>query len=240
MTITHNQSYAIISKSDFLKNIVTEFIYTINEEHNIYRNRTLFGKYIKQSNTDLPTSKYIILSDKERTDTDLIPTLDIDNNLPEICFHLYYMPQSEIEQYKQELKYIKQKTKNLNPEIAYYYICAIIGSTRITTDLIDTVLKRQHIGTYTTTEMTETLIHFINSPSETSLFKLITIFNDYQRLINSISSLTNDTPQWVTQRWGNILDTPEFIKTLLKIALIAIESNTQDEFIISVLKKIIY
>lgn len=237
MKLTFGKSYAIVSKSEFLTNIVTEYLYTINEQKNIFRNRSLYGKFIKFSNTEYPSNKWIVFSTRERPDSDEIETIDIDNNLVEVCFSMYNL---DTEQYKLPIKYLKQKTKKLEPEIAYYYICAVIGQDRIDTDTIDRVLERKHTGVYTTTEMVSVVIDFINSPSEVNLFRLISTLNDYQRVINTISMLTNDTPQWVYQKFGNVLDSTDFVKSLLKIALIAIKAENSEAFIVHCLKELIY
>ena len=237
MKLTFGKSYAIVSKSEFLTNIVTEYLYTINEQKNIFRNRSLYGKFIKFSNTEYPSNKWIVFSTRERLDSDEIETIDIDNNLVEVCFSMYNL---DTEQYKLPIKYLKQKTKKLEPEIAYYYICAVIGQDRIDTDTIDRVIERKHTGVYTTTEMVSVVIDFINSPSEVNLFRLISTLNDYQRVINTISMLTNDTPQWVYQKFGNVLDSTDFVKSLLKIALIAIKAENSEAFIVHCLKELIY
>ena len=106
---------------------------------------------------------------------------------------------------------------------------------------LNTTTKR-NIILHTATERYQTLIDFVSSPNETSLYRLLNVFNDdnYQQLINAISTLTNETPDWINNKFGEQIRDITFTKTLLKLALIILKAKDRDEFILSVLRGVIY
>lgn len=238
MEIKHEQSYSINSKSEFLTNIVIEYLLSLNEDNGIFPERSIFGKCAIVSNTELPTKRSIVISPVPRNSDDGFQQLNIDDNVPEITFIMH--GQNNDENYD-KLKYIKQKLKRKEPEIQFYLTSAILG-TGLDTQTIDRVIDTHYKGIHTATERYQTLIDFILSPSETSLYRLLNVFNDdnYQQLINTISTLTNDTPDWIITRFGEQLRGVNFTKTLLKLALIILKARDRDEFILSVLKGVIY
>lgn len=233
--LIHNQSYCILSDSELLRNIVVEYLYYINENNGVFRKKSLYGKFIEVSNFSEPNKRTIVFSFKERVSPEF-KTINIDEDLVEIVFTMYGY---NIEANKDFIKYIKRKIKNKNIEVAYYSVCALM-SIEMSYENIDKVFERQYTGVHTTTEMYSVLIEFINNPNETNLFKMLQVFNSYQRLINTISVLLDNTPSWVTQKFGDILGDAKFVKDLLRISLIVIKSETQEQFIVSVLKELIY
>lgn len=238
--IEANKSYAIVTQSDLLRNIATDFIVTINDKIGIYRKKNLFGKYIDISDIATPSKNKLVLSYKERNEPD-ITNINIDESIvPFTLFINNYNIAEPDQETKDIITYLKHKSKRTNTETTYYNISVLLGFDKITHEQVDRVFDKKYLGIHTTTEIIDTLVDFVNQPSEVKLHKLISTTSDFQRLINAISTLTNDTPEWVTRKYGDLLDTTEFVKSILKISLIAIRAENLESFILQILNDIIY
>lgn len=231
-------SYAIVSKSPLIQSIVIDYLVKINREQSIFVGNSLFEKSIKFSDTDEPNSRCIIISKIERNSTK-IKNIDADDNIPEIVFEMSGLDPTE---HKDHIRLIKQKIKRFEPELRLYKVYAILGNMPITNDSIEQALEYKYKGVHTTGEQVEILIEFINNPTEINLQRVVKVFNEdgYQKLINCVSMLVNDSPEWITNKYKEILDSAKFIKALLKITLITLKAETRDEFILYTLKEIIY
>lgn len=231
-----DKSYALITESELIRTIATEYLIEINRQLNIFAKKSLFGKYIEFSNTATPTNRTIVISSQPRHEKQ-IQNLNLDENLVEFVATL---TNTQID--KDIQRYLKTKLRNHTPDIAFYYLSAITGLNRLNTYEIDKMLDLTYDGAHTSTERYQTLIDFISNPTEVSLFKLLQIFNekDHQQLLNCITNLTNDTAEWITRKFGAILSDAGFIKSLLKLTLIAIKAKSREEFILECLTGIIY
>lgn len=238
LTINHDTSYSVLSKSELITNITIDYILHLNEENGILPERSIFGKHTIVSDTEVPNKRRIVLSKIPRTTDDGFKTLNLDDDIVELTFLIH---RQDIEQVLDKVKYIKQKLKKRDIEIQFYLTSAILG-TGLETHIIDRVIDHHYKGIHTATERYQVLIDFVNSPSETQLYHLLNIFNEenHQQLINTISSLTYDTPDWVSSRFGDIIKDSGFTRTLLKIALTVLKTKSRDEFILSILKGVIY
>lgn len=238
LKLEHNTSYSIISKSELITNITIDYLLNLNQENGIYPERSIFGKSVIVSDTELPNKRHIVLSKVTRTSEDGFLTLNLDDYIPDLTF---IMHNQLTEQNHDKLKYIKQKLKRKEPEIQFYLTSAILG-TSLDTLTIDRVIDHHYKGIHTATERYQSLIDFVNAPSETQLYHLLNIFNEenHQQLINTISNLTYDTPDWVSSRFGDRIRDINFTRTLLKLALIILKTKNRDEFILAVLKGVIY
>lgn len=231
-----DKSYALITESELIRTIATEYLIALNQKQNIFPQKSLFGKYIEFSNTATPTTRTIVISSQPRHEKQ-IQNLNLDENLVEFVATITH---TQID--KDIQRYLKTKLRNHTPDIAFYYLSAITGLNRLNTYEIDKMLDLEYDGAHTSTERYQTLIDFISNPTEVSLFKLLQIFNekDHQQLLNCITNLTNDTAEWITRKFSHILSDASFIKSLLKLTLIAIKSKSREEFILECLTGIIY
>lgn len=233
-------SYAIISTSDMLKAIISAYIIELNRRENIFVGGNLYGKSLVISDTAEPTSRSIVLSKVQRQ-SKAFKHIDIDPNIVELTFAMHGIDK---EQYKDKIRLIKQKTKHTNPELCYYKVCAIMGAEEISTDTIESALNLNYKGVHTTAEQIEVLVEFISNSSEINLQRVVKVFNEqdggYQKLINCMSMLTNDTPEWISAKYKQTLESANFIKALLKIALIVLKAPSRDDFVLDIMKSIIY
>lgn len=238
--IEPKQSYALVSSSDLLKHIVGNYIIELNRQHNIFVGANLYGISLVISDTAEPTARSIVLSKIARQNSK-IKELNIDENIPELVFE---MQNIDREANKDTFRLIKQKLKNTAPELKFYKVSAIVATEPITIESIENAINLKYKGVHTTTEQLDVLVEFIMNSNEINLQRVIKYFNEqdggYQKLINCITLLTNDTPEWVANRYKQTIESANFIKALLKIALIVLKAPNRDEFIVAVLKDIIY
>lgn len=234
-----NKSYALESKCPLLKTIVLDYLIEINRHHDIYVGTSLYEKSIKISDTAEPSSRAIVISQVPRN-SDNITNINLDETIVDLVFEMNAIDPNEN---KDNIRLIKQKTKRLDPLLRYYKVLAILGTQPITHESINKALEYDYRGVHTTSEIIEVLVEFISHPSEINLQRLVRVVSfkeGYQRLLNCIGMLVNDPPEWVTQKYKAMLDSANFIRSLLKITLISLRSETTDEFILQVLKDIIY
>lgn len=240
MLIGNGISYALNSDSDMLKHIVANYIIELNKKHNIHIGNNLFGTALIVSDTAEPTARSIVLSKTPRNHNK-IKNLDIDSNIVDLVFE---MQNIDKEVNKDSLRLIKQRLKNESPELKFFKVSAILATEPITIDSIDNAINLKYKGVHTVTEQMDILVEFIMNPSEINLQRVVKYFNEqgggYTKLINCMSLLTNDTPEWINGRYKQSIETTNFIKSLLKIALIVLKAPSRDEFILAVLKDIIY
>lgn len=239
LLIKPDTNYCLKSKSELLTNIVADYIIFKNEEVSIFTERSIFGKMLKVSDTEIPNKRQLVLSKIER-ELDLGFTLiDIDSSIISLTFEMNNMDTPEHEHH---IKYLKSKLKKRDPEIAFYLTSAIMGLSNISTEAIDRILSDSYKGIHPISEKFQTIIEFVSSPTEVNLQRTLKVFNeeDYSSMIYCISSLTDNTPAWVTNRFGEQLQDATFIKNLLRIALIILKTNSREEFIIHTLRDIIY
>lgn len=238
-------NYCLISKSEFLKNRVADYLVYINSKVDILTEKSIFGKYLMVSDTEEPTKRRVVISYKDRSSEEF-SKIDIDKNVVPLTMLTVGVDLSS-EGGKQLLKMMSSKLARTEPEIAYYYAFAVC-SDFIRTNEVDyergsqILNSKAYKGVHTATECYQGLIEFVQQPNEISLNKLIMLFNDddYQKMINYLSNLVMDTPEWLSNKFNTILNNKEFIKNLLKISLIASKSKNRDYFIIMCLKEIIY
>lgn len=234
-----NKSYALESKCPLFKTIVLDYLIELNRQQDIYVGSSLYEKSIKLSDTAEPSSRAIVISQVPRQ-SEAITNINLDDSLVDLVFEMNSIDPIEN---KDNIRLIKQKTKRLDPLLRYYKVLAILGTSPITHESITKALDYDYRGVHTTSEIVEVLVEFISHPSEINLQRLVKVVgvgNGYQRLLNCIGMLVNDPPEWVTQKYKTTLDSASFIRSLLKITLISLRSETTDEFILQVLKDIIY
>lgn len=236
--LEYNKSYALVSKCPQLQAVVTSYLIELNRQHDIFVGDSLYEKSIKLSDTATPNSRQIVISQVPR-DSDTFTALDIDSNLVELVFEMNGMKLDDCKDY---IRAIKQKTKRLDPLLRYYKLLAILGTQPLSLDSINDALELNYTGVHTTSEQVGLLVEFINNPTEINLQRLVRVFNEsgYQKLINCITMLVNEPPEWVANKYKEILESAKFIKALLKVTLITLKAETRDEFILYTLKEIIY
>lgn len=231
-------SYTLLSSSEFLLNIITAYIASLNEEQGILRVPSLFKKQLIISDTASPSKKSIVISYKSR-DSKEFKEINIDDSLAKICFS---MQSIDLEAHKNIIRYITNKCKKVQPEVAYYnvMICTHYIS-KLDTERVDKIFSNRYLGIHTAIEQYQTLVDFINNPTEVNLHHLLNMFNedDFSRLVSAVSTLTNDTPEWLVRRFGDLLADHEFTRKLLKLAVIILKASSKEEFILYALKELI-
>lgn len=237
--IKPDTNYSLLSSSEFLRNMITNYVIMRNSEVGILTERSIFGKMLKVSDTDKPNSKSIIISYVERDQALKFETIDIDSHLVELLFEMHNFDKEVNEHH---IKYLNQKLKHKDKELCYYMVSAVLGLPKITTDAIDGVINNTYKGIHTLTEKYRELINFILMPNETSLHRILQIFHeeDYGSLVYCISCLVDNVPAWIQQQYSETLEDIKFTRILLKIALIIIKSTNREQFILHILKEIIY
>ena len=238
-------SYSIIGKSDFLVNLILGHIVSMNMEEDWDFEASIYGKYMEVSDEAEPIEdEKIIFSYIERNG---FTTIDIDTDFISIFYHIL-MEDEECEEF---LDYSKKHLSRKQPELVFYYMFAM-AEVSIDDDLEFSYKKAEYIlnhykykGTHTYMEKIRAIVTFIKTPSEKHLSELLLIMNEeedpYKSLINVIGAISNDKlPKFVKDKYGNMLDDMNFQKNLLKIAVAILQSDTIEDFILSLLKGIVY
>lgn len=233
-----NKSYAIVSSSPLLQSLAIDYLIEANRQQQIYVGDSLFEKCLKISDTDTPSDRVVVIS-KIARENDQITTINLDECLVDVVFSMHGLDPVE---HKDNIRLIKQKIKKSPPELKFYKVSAIVGTLPITTESITRACELNYAGVHTTTEQIDVLVGFISHPSEINLQRVVKVFNEdgYQKLINCVSMLVNDTPEWITAKYKQVIESAAFIKALLKITLITLKATDRNEFVLYCLKEIIY
>lgn len=239
------QSYAIIGKSEFLVNILMGHIVSLNIEEDWDFEASIFGKYMEISDTAEPVlDERIVFSYIER---DAFPTINIDEDFIEIFYYIL-MGGDESEEF---LAYSKKYLGKKNPDIVFYYMYAM-SEVALNDDDEFSFKKAEYIlnhynykGTHTYMEKMKSIITFVKTPSEKHLSEMLLVMNEeedpYSSLIRIISAIANNTlPRFVHDRYSNMLEDMNFQKNLLKIAVAILQAESIEDFILLLVKGIIY
>jgi len=240
-------SYSIIGKSEFLVNLILGHIIAMNMEEDWDFEASIYGKYMEISDTAEPiANEKIVFSYIEREG---FPTINLDEDFIDIFYYiLTYESGYDCEEFK---AYAKKHLSKKKPEIVFYYMFAM-SERAINEDGEFSFKKAEFIlnhynykGTHTYMEKMKSIVTFIKNPSATNLSDMMLILNEekepYNALVNIISAISNDTlPKFVKDKYGNMLEDMNFQKNLLKIAVAILQSETVEDFILSLLKGIVY
>lgn len=243
--LSTGQSYSIIGKSDFLVNLILGHIVSMNMEDNWDFESSIYGKYMEVSDTVEPiANEKIVFSYIERTD---FPVIDIDEDFLKIFYYLL-LNGEDCEEY---FEYCKKHLSRKPPELAFYFMFAMM-EIAVNDDLEFSYKKAEYIlnhykykGTHTYMEKMKAIVTFVKNPSEKHLSELLLIMNEeeepYSSLVNVIGAIANDSlPKFVKDKYGNTLEDMNFQKNLLKIAMAILQSEHIEDFILSLVKGIVY
>lgn len=239
------QSYAIIGKSDFLVNLILGHIVSMNMEEDWDFEASIYGKYMEISDTEEPIpDEKIIFSHKEREG---FPTINIDEDFIDIFYYIIFSGE-EVEEY---YEYCKKHLGRKKPEIVFYYMFAM-AENAVDDDYEFHFKKAEYIlhhykykGSHTYMEKVKSIITFVKTPTERHLADMLLIMNveenPYTSLINVMGAMANNTlPKFVADKYSNMLEDMNFQKNLLKIAVAILNAETIEDFILSLVKGIIY
>jgi len=243
--IQTGKSYSIIGKSDFLVNLLLGHIISINLEEDWDFEASIYGKYMEVSDTAEPIEdEKIIFSYIPREGFPLI-------NIDEDFIDIFYFLLMDGENNDEFLAYVKKHLSRKQPEIVFYYMFAM-AEKAITEDNDFNFKKAEYIlnhykykGTHTYMEKMKSIVTFVKSPSEKNLSDMLLIMNEeedpYSSLVNVIGAIANDTlPKFVKDKYSNMLEDMNFQRNLLKIAVAILQSKTIEDFILSLVKGIVY
>lgn len=240
MKLVPRKSYAVWSSSEFLVNRVIDYLKTINIDDGVSVERNIFEIYMVESDTQNPNKSRIVFSRCKR-DEDFI-NIDIDSNLVDLCLILSGMSDCNEDLRKFLRNNLKKYIQN-EPELVYYYVCAVAGfKDPSVSEAMYVLSKYEYKATHNTVDCYKSLIDFVSNPCETALSKLLLVFNepDYQKMINCTSALVNDTPEWIKKKFGSEIESSSFTKSLLNLSLVILNSKSREDFILRVLKEMIY
>lgn len=236
MIIKPEQSYAILTKSDIIFNIILGHIYYISEPLNIYKSKAIFGKYIEVSDITLPAKNRIVISRKERSEPEF-EEIKVSSHFVDIFCEILNNDNKDFK------AYCKKHLKKSQIEVAYYYMAAI-HETCIrngefleakANNILDTYSYR---GTHSMTDKYETLINFVNYPTEANLSEIFLAFNSenggFESLVSLISMVVENEriPEYIVQRYSDQLQDQNFVRGLLVMCTALLNTKSQDEFIL--------
>lgn len=241
MKLIPKTSYAVVSSSDFLVNRVIDYLKTINLDDGVATERNIFGMYMTESDTLNPSKSRVVFSRCKR-DAEVFVNIEVDSNLVDICLLLAGLEDCN-EDLKKFLKNNLKKYVSSDPELVFYYVSAVAGfNDPSVSEAMYVLSKYEYKANHSTVDCYKALIDFVSNPCETSLSKLLLVFNepDYQKMINCTSALVNDTPEWIKKKFGQEIESSAFTKSLLNLSLVILNSKNRDDFILRVLKEMIY
>lgn len=241
MKLVPRVSYAILGSSEFLVNRVMDYLKCINIDDGVSTERNIFEAYMVESDTQVPNKSRIVLSRCKRDD--LFVTIDIDSDVVGICLILAGLENCDDELKKFLKNNLRKYVQNGDSELVFYYVSAVAGlEDPSVSEAMYILSKYEYKANHSTVECYKTLIDFVSNPCETALSKLLLVFNeeDYQKMINCTSTLVNDTPEWIKKKFGGEIESAIFTKSLLNLSLVILESKSREDFILRVLKKMIY
>jgi len=237
-------NYSIIGKSDFLVNLILGHIVHINMEEDWDFEASIFGKYMEISDEAEPIEdEKIIFSKKERNG---FTTINIDEDFIDIYYSL--LIEDELPEF---LDYCKKFLSRKNPELALYYMFAVC-EVAIDEDLEFNYKKADYVldnfkykGTHTYLDKVKTVITFVKNPSEKHLSDMLLIMNEeedpYHNIINIIGAISNETlPKYIADKYSSTIEDYNFQKGLLKISIAILQAETIEDFILTLIKGVIY
>lgn len=237
-------SYSIVGKSEFLVNLVLGHIVAMNLEEDWDFESSIYGKYMEISDTLEPIKdEKIIFSKKIREG---FPVIDLDEDFLDIFYYIL-LDGEEIEDFK---IYIKKHLAKKPPELVFYYIFAMIEVAiqdgEFNFKKAEYVLHHyKYKGVHTYLDKVRAVVTFVKTPSEKHLSELMLILDEeqepYASLIHIISAIANNTlPKFVNDKYSNLLEDMNFQKNILKVSVAILQSETQEDFILTLVKGIIY
>lgn len=241
--IKPGQSYSILTKSDFVFNLIMGHIYAISEPLNIYKTKAIFGKHIEISDTAVPSKTKVVISRKEREEKEF-HTVTVSTSFVDLFSTLLGVDNEEFKDF------CKKNIKRSKIEIAYYYMAAIANSCFEGDEFLavkaNTIVNTySYKGLHSVSDKYSALIDFVSLPNEVHLNELFLTFNDenggFDSLVSLISLIVENqkVPEFIIQQYGDDLNDPNFLRNLLLICTALLTTKSREEFILYSLVNII-
>jgi len=233
-------SYIIDTKSDFLFNLVKNYILEINQQVNVFDRVSLLGSYIVVSDSELPSyigkrKKYIIRRQPHHSKD--FTKIDLDDQIFVILSEIYQTQDKELISYCNQSRII-----NNMPVDDKYTVFVILKESGYDADgnfnrtIADNLINKNYKIKYPLKEKYRVIITFISEPTFDKLGELVSVFyyeNDTSSVVNIVTSIVEGTiPEYINKNYGQLMSNQHFIKNLLKISVFLLKSSNIEEFLL--------
>lgn len=231
MKIKPRNNYTIKSKSEFIFNIVRDHILKINKNDGVYQGKTLFGKYITDSDTPIKNG-YII----SRVEIEGVDVIELEKRGQVIEVIAEILGNTE----KAYIQICKEKLKDKPLDSIYYYM-TIINESAIKNGNIDEnrvkyiTSEYKYSGVHSQKDKYAALIKCIQNPEPNFIYETFRCFNEnnggYQAMCTAVSNLVyeENLPNYVMEAFKDTIMNPDFNNRLLHFTTSMITSNTPEE-----------
>lgn len=227
LKISAATSYCIDTKSDFIYQLVKNYIFKINHEAGIDRGQSLFGQYIVESDNP-STGDYIIT----RKMQDNIAVLSLDKR-PAVIEAIAIVINNTDSNF---ITACKQKLKDKHIDSIYYYMSVlnIIGYEN--DQRVKQVIEYDYKGYHTQKEKYDMAIRLVQNPEPENIYKAFKIFNSsnggFKALANIIAELVylENIPPYIMEIHRDTIKNQAFVNSLLHITTSIITSSNKEEF----------
>ncbi|EJF06175.1 hypothetical protein ThvES_00017610 [Thiovulum sp. ES] len=243
-------SHQIKSSSDFLYNQLKAYLVNLNLSKGYSKTKSLFNKSIETFDYTKQTDK-LKLPNKTRTviwrvskenstgKVNNLHYIDIDDNAIDIAISINQVKDKETK------KYLRQKLRYKNKEEAFYIVMAIRYSlSEFDKEKADYILENYNYRyIYTLTKKYETVFEFISTFSEVnalhSIYSLLEVLsNDLSFISYVLTSILEENLGYMQTKFSNYLEKdPLMYKKTVNIAILLSSSETDEEFMLSLLNK---
>lgn len=215
MLFTPATSYIIISSNDRILSYVLDYILYINASEGIYQWQSFSGKTITISNDKTPSKNSVVISTIQR-DGDFM-SIDLDN----ITTHAFFEIHNK-ECAKATLNAIQKEIQSMTKTNQVEILLQLVSKENITTqDALDLVANVKNLYY----QKIQALIYFVKSPTIQNIINLNSFYDSDKELLMDIASLLYKTPQWISKKYYEVLQSKIFISHLLVIARIALKAK---------------
>lgn len=218
-------NYIILSGNNALLNYVLSYILYINANIGIYQWQSFSGKQITISNDDLPSKNNIVISTTQRSG-DFV-SIDLDKISTHAFFEIHNKECS-----KDILNAIQKEISTMSSTNQVDILLQLVSKDNITMQgALDLIAQTKNLYF----QKIQALIYYIKSPTIQNMINLNILYADDDELFNNIAILLHNTPQWITKKYYDILQSKIFISHLLIISKLALSARDLHCFYLSVL-----
>lgn len=217
-------NYIILSGNDAILNYVLSYILYINANIGIYQWQSFSGKQITISNDDLPSKNNIVISTTTRSG-DFV-SIDLDK----ISTHAFFEIHNN-ECGKDILNAIQKEISTMSSANQVDILLQLVSKDNITMrGALDLIAQTKNLYS----KKIQALIYYVKSPTIQNMINLNILYADDDELFNNIAILLHNTPQWITKKYYDILQSKIFISHLLVISKLALSTKDLYYFYLSV------
>ena len=234
-----DQSYCILTKSDFVFNLLCGYLFKINKEAGIYKGKTLFGKYITYSDKAVPSDKRLVIT-RVKNDNALFQTITIEKAIDFIPLAIEMVGVNN----KEFSSYCKMHLKRKNIDSIFYYVSSmqvkcLDDNNRFNETIANYITKYTYKGVHTVTEKYNAIFDFISNPCSKSLYHLLNLYNDanggFDAMVSTIANIVDGekVPHYLSDRVNELFNDTYLLKNLLNISTALLKTRIKEEFIIA-------